>query len=108
MSLADEITVVELKRMHDDGEPFLLLDVREDDEIATASLDFAKHIPMGTVPERLDELPRDRPIVVMCHGGVRSARVAKYLRDGGFTNVTNLAGGIDEWSMQIDPGVPRY
>ena len=108
MSLPAEISVAELKRMHDDDEPFMLLDVREDDEIATASLDFSKHIPMGSVPERLGELSKDANIVVMCHGGGRSGRVAKYLRENGFESVANLAGGIDAWSEEIDPGVPRY
>jgi rhodanese-related sulfurtransferase len=108
MSLPAEISVSDLKRMHDDDEPFLLLDVREDDEIATASLDFAKHVPMASVPARLDELPKNKPIVVMCHGGTRSGRVAKYLRENGFENVSNLAGGIDDWAVEIDPSVPRY
>ncbi len=108
MNLPEEISVAELKRMHDDAEPFVLLDVREDDEIATASLDFAKHIPMGSVPERLGELPKDGNIVVMCHGGGRSGRVASYLRQQGFESVANLAGGIDAWSVEVDPSVPRY
>jgi rhodanese-related sulfurtransferase len=108
MSLPAEISVSDLKRMHDGGEPFLLLDVREDDEVATASLDFAKHVPMASVPGRLDELPKNKPIVVMCHGGTRSGRVAKYLRENGFENVANLAGGIDDWAVEIDPSVPRY
>lgn len=108
MSLPAEISVAELKRMHDEAEPFVLLDVREDDEIATASLDFAKHIPMGSVPERLGELAKNGNIVVMCHGGTRSGRIAKYLRENGFASVANLTGGIDAWSVEIDPGVPRY
>jgi rhodanese-related sulfurtransferase len=108
MSLPEEISVAELKRMHDENEPLLLLDVREDDEVATASVDFAKHVPMAAVPQRLEELPKDRPIVVMCHGGTRSGRVTRYLRENGFGNATNLAGGIDDWSVQIDPSVPRY
>jgi rhodanese-related sulfurtransferase len=108
MSIPPEISVTELKRMHDENEPFMLLDVREDDEIATASLDFARHIPMANVPERLTSLPKDRPIIVMCHGGTRSGRVAKFLRENGFPDVANLTGGIDAWSVEIDPGVPRY
>ncbi len=108
MSLPAEISVSELKRMHDAGEQFTLLDVREDDELATASLGFAKHIPMGSVAERLGELSRDGDIVVMCHGGTRSGRVARYLRENGFTSVANLAGGIDAWSHEIDPAVPTY
>jgi rhodanese-related sulfurtransferase len=108
MSLPAEISVSELKRMHDDDESFTLLDVREDDELATASLDFAVHVPMGTIPERLGELPQGKPIVVMCHSGGRSGRVAKYLRENGFANVANLDGGIEAWSVEIDPSVPRY
>jgi rhodanese-related sulfurtransferase len=108
MSIPDEISVTELKRMHDENEPFMLIDVREDDEVATASLDFARHIPMATIPERLAGLPKDLPIIVMCHSGGRSGRVAKYLRENGFSDVANLSGGIDAWSVEIDPSVPRY
>ncbi len=108
MSLPAEISVSELKRMHDAGSDFLLLDVREDDELATASVGFAKHVPMATVPERLGELPKDGDIVVMCHGGSRSGRVARYLRENGFRSVANLAGGIDAWSREVDPAVPIY
>ncbi|GAC1300579.1 MAG: rhodanese-like domain-containing protein [Vulcanimicrobiaceae bacterium] len=107
-TLADEISVAELKRLHDAGRAFVLLDVREDDELALARIVWAKHVPMDAVPERLTELPRDGNIVVMCHGGVRSERVARYLRHAGFTSVANLAGGIDAWSHEIDPSVPLY
>jgi rhodanese-related sulfurtransferase len=108
MSLPDEISVVELKRMHDENEDVWLLDVRENDEVATASVDFGRHVPMASVPQRLAELPKDKTIVVMCHHGSRSERVTRYLRENGFPNATNLAGGIDDWSVRIDPGVPRY
>jgi rhodanese-related sulfurtransferase len=103
-----EISVAELKRRRDANEPLVLLDVREPDEIATASVDGALLIPMGEVPARASELPADVPIVVMCHAGGRSARVTGYLNANGFPNAVNLAGGIDEWSMAIDPSVPRY
>jgi rhodanese-related sulfurtransferase len=64
---------------------------------------------MGEVPGRVAELPRDRPIVVMCHHGVRSAHVVAYLREAhGFEQVVNLSGGIDAWSCDVDPRVPRY
>jgi rhodanese-related sulfurtransferase len=108
VAIAEEISVSELKRMHDANVPFVLIDVREDDELAVASLPFAKHIPMGTVPERLAEIPKDEDVVVMCHGGMRSGRVASYLRQNGYTRVANLAGGIDSWSTEIDPSVPTY
>jgi rhodanese-related sulfurtransferase len=103
-----EISVAELKRRHDSEPDFVLLDVREPDELATASLDWARAIPMGEVPARLDELPRDTPIVCMCHHGGRSERVARFLNENGYAKAVNLAGGIDAWSTEIDPSVPRY
>lgn len=103
-----EITVFDLKRRTDAGEALVLLDVREPDEIATAALPGATLIPMGEIPARYAELPSDRPIVVLCHAGSRSARVAQFLNDNGYPNAVNLAGGIDAWSVAIDPGVPRY
>lgn len=88
----------------------VLLDVREHDELARAAVDEAVHIPMGEIPARLAELEsnRDRPLVVMCHGGGRSRRVAEFLRANGFEHVFNLRGGIDSWSTELDPRVPRY
>jgi rhodanese-related sulfurtransferase len=86
----------------------VLLDVREDEERAVASIEPSLHIPMNTVPDHLVELPRDRRIVVYCHHGGRSYAVAGYLETEGFKDVTNLTGGIDEWSRLVDPKVPRY
>lgn len=90
------------------GNEVVLLDVREHDELAVAAVDGALHIPMREVPARLGELDADKPLVVMCHSGGRSRRVAEFLKGNGFTNVSNLAGGIDAWSTQIDSRVPRY
>ena len=103
-----EISVAELKRRRDAGEQLVLLDVRELDEIATASLPGATLVPMMEIPQRASELPTDRPIVVMCHAGGRSARVTQYLNQNGYPGAVNLAGGIDAWSSEIDPAVPRY
>jgi rhodanese-related sulfurtransferase len=103
-----EISVAELARRHDAGEDFVLLDVREPDEIATASIPWATTIPMGEVPARTGELPADKPIAVLCHGGGRSARVTAYLNQNGFPHAVNVAGGIDAWSTSIDQAVPRY
>jgi rhodanese-related sulfurtransferase len=108
MALPDEISVSELKRMHDAEAAFVLLDVREDDELATASIPFARHVAMATIPARLAEIPQDADVVVMCHSGYRSANVARFLRANGYASVANLAGGIESWSLEIDPAVPRY
>ncbi len=103
-----EISVADLRAKRDAGEDVLLLDVREPDEIATASLSGATSIPMGRIPQQLATLPTDRPIVVMCHHGGRSAHVTGFLNANGFPNAVNLDGGIDAWSRSIDPTVPRY
>jgi rhodanese-related sulfurtransferase len=86
----------------------VLLDVREPAELALAHVAAAVHIPMREIPARLSELDPSRPVVVMCHSGARSKRVAEYLLEGGFGEVYNLAGGIDAWSRDVDTGVPRY
>ncbi len=111
MSVADlpvEISVTALHQMRSSGAILTVLDVREDDEVTLASFAGATHIPMSEVPSRLDELSRNRDIIVLCHSGGRSSLVAAYLRSNGFPRVANLRGGIDAWSQQIDPGVPRY
>lgn len=86
----------------------LLVDVREEWEVATAAVDGARHIPMALIPAQQALLPRDREIAVLCHHGMRSAMVADYLRAAGHTRVLNVTGGIDRWSVEVDPSVPRY
>ena len=93
---------------HASGDEVVLLDVREHDELALAAVEGALHIPMREVPARLGELDPAKPIVVMCHSGGRSRRVAEFLKGNGFPDVFNLNGGIDAWSAQIDSQVPRY
>jgi rhodanese-related sulfurtransferase len=93
---------------HDGAEDVTLLDVREPHEIAVASIAATVHIPMAQIPGRLEELDRSKTIVVMCHGGIRSMQVAGFLAHQGFTNVVNLHGGIDAWSRELDPDIPRY
>ena len=92
------------------GEPFLLLDCREPDEHAIARIDGAVLIPMQTIPERLAELEphRGTRIVVHCHHGVRSLRVASYLRERGFPRAQSMAGGIEAWALEVDAATPRY
>ena len=86
----------------------LILDVREPWEGDICSLPGARHIPMGRIPTSLQELDKDKEIVVLCHHGVRSYQVAYYLQHQGFNNLHNLQGGIDAWARQIDPTMPKY
>ena len=90
------------------GEALYLLDVREPWEVAVALIEGSNTIPMSNVPARVAEIPRDREVVVICHHGMRSAMVADYLRSAGVPQVLNLTGGIDRWSVEVDPSVARY
>ena len=103
-----EISVAGLKALRDAGEDHVLLDVREPFELEIARIAGSLDIPMGEIPARLDEVPRDREVVVMCHGGKRSASVTRLLEASGYTRAINLEGGIDAWSREIDPAVPTY
>lgn len=90
----------------------LVLDVREAWEVQTASVKADGFellaIPMHSLPARLEELSREQPIACLCHHGGRSMQVAAFLAQQGFSHVANIAGGIDAWSAQMDPSVPRY
>jgi adenylyltransferase/sulfurtransferase len=105
-----EVTAAEVRRRLDGGETLLLLDVREAAERETACIAGATWIPLGELASRASELEdwRNRPVVVHCHHGGRSARGAALLQEQGFSQVSNLTGGIEAWSLTIDPSVPRY
>jgi adenylyltransferase/sulfurtransferase len=90
------------------GDGLYLLDVREPWEVDVAVIEGSKTIPMSDVPARMAEIPHDREVVVICHHGMRSAMVADYLRSAGVPQVLNLTGGIDRWSVEVDPSVARY
>ena len=109
-ALPFDVDVTEVSQMLQRGDDFLLLDVREPDEYAVAKIEGATLLPMSELRDRAGELEshRERRIVVHCHHGGRSAKVAEALRAGGFAHVQNMAGGIDQWSQQVDPSVPRY
>ena len=85
-----------------------VVDVREDWESAIARLDGAFHIPMGQIGTRYAELDAAKPTVVYCHHGIRSLHVTLALKARGFADVRSLRGGIDRWSLEIDPSLPRY
>jgi molybdopterin/thiamine biosynthesis adenylyltransferase/rhodanese-related sulfurtransferase len=105
-----DISAAELAALRARGEELLLLDVRRPDEWATARIEGAKLMPLHELEARLAELAdwKDRRVIAHCHHGARSARACEVLAAAGFTNLTNLVGGIDAWSLTVDPGVPRY
>jgi adenylyltransferase/sulfurtransferase len=102
-----QVTVQELKQRRDAGEEIFLLDVREPFEQQIAQIGGTL-IPLNDVPQRLQEIPRDREVIVHCKGGGRSQRAAEYLQQVGYGNVKNLSGGILAWADQVDPSVPKY
>lgn len=101
-----EVDVVTAAQMLRDGA--LLIDVREPAEVAICSIPGSRHIPMRQIPGLAADLPADRPLLVLCHVGVRSRSVTHFLRDHGRPNVSNIAGGIEAWADQIDPSLARY
>jgi rhodanese-related sulfurtransferase len=108
--MIQHISARDLKRwLDDDARPQpLLLDVREPWEFAVCRLDGAQHIPMRTIPARLNELDRNAEIVIVCHHGVRSFQVAMFLEQQGFDKLVNLHGGVAAWARDVHPGMPTY
>jgi len=102
-----QVTVKEFKARRDSGEDLFLLDVREPYEYRIAQIGGTL-IPQNDVPNRLAEIPRDREIIVQCRSGARSQRIAELLKQSGYAQVANLAGGILAWSDEIDPSVQKY
>jgi len=103
-----EIDPVALKERLASDDPPAILDVREPWELEIGAIDGVLAIPLGELPNRVGEVPRDRPLAVMCHHGGRSARATAWLRQQGFAKAMNVAGGIDAWARLVDPRVPRY
>jgi adenylyltransferase/sulfurtransferase len=102
-----QITVKELKARRDAGEDIFLLDVREPYEFQIAQIG-GKLIPQNDVPQRMAEIPRNREIVVHCRSGARSQKIAEFLKQSGYNDVVNVAGGILAWADEIDPTVQKY
>lgn len=104
-----EVSVTEAKQRRDAApERTSIIDVRESYELDICRLDDAEHIPMRQIPERLETLARDKHLMILCHTGVRSMRVTEFLRARGLAAVSNIAGGIDAWAEEIEPGMRRY
>jgi rhodanese-related sulfurtransferase len=102
-----EIRTPELKSKFDNGDSFVLLDVRESFEIEKAAIHPHMHIPMSLVPIRMNELDKIDPIFIICHTGARSWHATRFLENKGF-NVCNILGGIHAWALEVDPNVPIY
>jgi molybdopterin/thiamine biosynthesis adenylyltransferase/rhodanese-related sulfurtransferase len=105
---ADEITPASLATRMQQGTAPALLDVREPYEWSIARLPDARLIPLNSLPQAVRSLDRDAELVVYCHHGVRSGAAVAWLRDRGFSRVRNLVGGIDRWSLEVDPAIRRY
>jgi rhodanese-related sulfurtransferase len=106
-----EITPQEVQQKLQAGQKLALIDVREPQEFQFARLAGAELVPMGTVPgelSRLDAQADEMQLIVFCHHGVRSLNVVHWLRQQGVEACQSMAGGIDRWSLEIDPSVPRY
>ena len=106
--MVHELSVETLKSRLDAGEQPLVIDVREAHELEISSVTFARHIPMGQVPDRVGELDPEVPVIVMCRSGGRSMQVARFLESRGFRSVSNLTGGILAWGERIDPSLRPY
>jgi len=105
-----ELSAAAVHAMQARDDDFLLLDVRQPDEFMRARIEGSKLIPLGELEARITEIRdwKERPVVVHCHHGGRSAKACKLLGDAGFIRVTNLAGGIDAWSLTVDADILRY
>lgn len=105
-----EVDCATVKKRLDAGDDFWFIDCREPGEYETCKIAGATLVPMSQLADRAAELEphRHREIIVHCHHGGRSLRVANWLRKNGFEKARSMAGGIDQWSLEIDPSVPRY
>lgn len=111
MSSPLEISARDVQQRIDAGEKLYLIDVREPNEFAITKIEGATLIPMRQIPGELQELEKraeEAPLVVFCHHGVRSLNVVDWLRRQGVENCVSMTGGIDAWSLTVDPTVPRY
>jgi rhodanese-related sulfurtransferase len=106
-----EVSVQDVKTMREGRQEFLLLDVRNPDEYAICKIEGAQLVPLGELGKRLDEvkkLANGKPVVAHCHHGGRSLNAAAMLREAGMAGAKSMAGGIDAWSLVVDPKVARY
>ena len=103
-----EISVTEAHQQLSSVNPPVLIDVREIDEHAIGHVSQARLIPLAEIPNQLSNIPQNRPVLIMCHHGGRSMRATQFLRSKGYVLATNIKGGIDAWSLEVDTEIPRY
>lgn len=103
-----QLSAIELKTKLQDKVQLFLLDVREPFEFAHAHIDGSVLIPLNQIPQRLQEIDMEQEIVLICHHGMRSMQAANFLTQVGFRKISNLVGGIDAWSIEVDSSVARY
>ena len=104
-----EFSAQELKTYLDNADTApLLIDVRQPWEYDVCKLENTSLIPMSQIPARMNELDKDRETVVICHHGIRSRSVGRYLEQAGFTNIINLSGGMDQWARTVDTQMATY
>lgn len=106
--MVQAVTPTEFEARRQAGSRAVLLDVRDDWELAIASIPGVVHVPMSQIAQRLSELDPQSEIVVLCRSGQRSLQVARFLEQSGFRSVANLTGGILAWSRELDPSIPEY
>lgn len=103
-----EIGPREFDAMRREGKPHVAVDVREKWELEVCAISDALHVPLGELPQRFGELPKDKPVVVICRSGRRSMDATMFLRERGYDKATNLRGGVLLWGQEIDPTMRSY
>ncbi|MEQ8389774.1 MAG: rhodanese-like domain-containing protein [Thalassospira sp.] len=106
--MVQEISCRELATKLEQDRAIVLLDVREDWEVEICMINGAQHIPLSNLPGRVDELPPEKTLAIICHHGVRSRHAGMFLEDYGFKDVFNVTGGIDVWALEVEPDMTRY
>lgn len=102
------INVTQAKELREKNPNTTFLDVREEEEVAIGAIPNSIHIPLNLLPRKLEQIPKDCPLIVYCHHGGRSLQAINFLLAKGFDQIANLKGGINAWSIEIDPTIPIY
>jgi rhodanese-related sulfurtransferase len=108
VNLPLQIDPASLEKMRKENQDVMVLDVREPWEAAICAITGSVNVPLSTLPQNLNRLPSEGPLVVLCHHGMRSMQAVAWLRQNGFENATNLQGGIDAWARQIELSMATY